>query len=193
MRRLSILKLMGFVLVVAVGFAALRASNGYWVGGLLFVTLGLLGFAILACYHGRGPARAAWLGFLVGCGGYFLSIRTLSAPELGSFPPLLLIAYGQSRYFPLDGVINISFTTVSPAGTAPPTPPTPNLSNWVVAPASNLMGWDPLLSPGSANAVFFYRVGNILFAWLFGWIGSVVSRRMWRSRDRAATGESDLG
>ena len=58
-RRFTIAGLMGLVVVVAVGVAALRFASELWSGILLMLTLGMLGAAVLG-FHERAGARRAW-------------------------------------------------------------------------------------------------------------------------------------
>jgi hypothetical protein len=70
MRRFSILGLMGFVLVVCVGLAALRNASELWAGIMLLVALGATGTALLGILYQRGNDRAWWVGFGLFSGGY---------------------------------------------------------------------------------------------------------------------------
>ncbi len=173
MRRFSILGLMGFVLAIAVAFAALRGSNAYWSGGVLLVTLGLLGFAILAAIRGR----VGWLGFLVACGGYFLAVRALPATETALLPTSLLLNYAQDRFlaptvFTVTSLIGMTTSPPTISSTGPGV--TTVTSNFVTVPSPM---WDPfaarLPKPES-----YRSIGQNLFALLFGWLGSIVARRM---------------
>lgn len=175
MRRFSILGLMGFVLAIAFAFAALRGSNAFWSGGLLLVTLGLLGFAILASFRGR----VGWLGFLVACGGYFLAVRALPATETASLPTSLLLDYAQDRFVPPASItfnsLSLPFMTASPP-TIPSTDPGASTGtvNFVTVPSPT---WNPLAA-GAPNVDSYRSIGQNLFALLFGWLGSIVARRM---------------
>ncbi len=64
MRRISIRTLMAFVLVSAVGLAALRNANELWAGMMLLVAMAALGGAVLGLILMRGRERAWWLGFV---------------------------------------------------------------------------------------------------------------------------------
>ena len=67
--RFTIASLLVVVLLVAVGFAALRESNETWDSGLFTLTLGVLLVSILLGIHRTESRRAFWLGFaLFGCG-----------------------------------------------------------------------------------------------------------------------------
>jgi hypothetical protein len=59
MRPFNIRGLMSVLLGSAVAFAALRNADDYWSGGLLIVTLILMGTAILVVYE-RGRSQAGW-------------------------------------------------------------------------------------------------------------------------------------
>ena len=70
MRRISIRTLMAFVLVSAVGLAALRNASDPWAEMMLLVALVAAGVAVLGAALMRGRERAWWLGFAVFGGGY---------------------------------------------------------------------------------------------------------------------------
>ncbi|WP_435008113.1 hypothetical protein P12x_005388 [Tundrisphaera lichenicola] len=203
MRRFSILSLMGLVLAMAVSFAALRGANDWWAGGLVLATLGLLGYGILAAWHGRGRSRAAWLGFLVFAGGYFFAIRTLPDPEASWLPTSQALQIFQDRWFGGSAITVIFAAT----GT---TPSSLSLGNFVVSPvpsgnpATNTtisantiayttqVGVSGTTSSGGfvptpmwplvPNQAAFTNVGQSLFALLVGWIGALLSRWMWTRR-----------
>ncbi len=70
MRRFSLRTLMAFILVAAVGLAALRTANDLWAGRMLLAALAAVGVSILGAALMRGRERAWWLGFAVFGGGY---------------------------------------------------------------------------------------------------------------------------
>ena len=70
MYRISIRTLMAFVVVSAVGLAALRAASDLWAGLLLLVALAAVGVAILGAAFMGGAERAWWAGFALFGGGY---------------------------------------------------------------------------------------------------------------------------
>jgi hypothetical protein len=72
MRRFSILSLMAFVLVSAIGLAAVRNANEKWEGAMLLIALTAVGIAILGAVLTRGKDQAWWIGFALFSGGYLL-------------------------------------------------------------------------------------------------------------------------
>ncbi len=70
MRRFSIRSLMAFILVSAVGLAALRLAGDLWSGMLLVVTLAAVGVAVLGAVILRDRERYWWAGFAFFCGAY---------------------------------------------------------------------------------------------------------------------------
>ena len=70
MRPFKIRGLMSALLGLAVAFAALRNADDYWSGGLLIVTLILMGTAILVVVFERSRSQAGGLGFRVLGGAY---------------------------------------------------------------------------------------------------------------------------
>jgi hypothetical protein len=99
MRRFNIRGVMSVILGLAVAFAALRNADDYWSGGLLFVTLILMGTAILAVVYERGRSQAGWLGFLVFGGAYLaLSLGQLPSAEVSAkLPTTRFIRYAHAR------------------------------------------------------------------------------------------------
>src|SRR5262249_32749346 len=72
MPRFSILGMMGSILALAVGLAALRNADELWAGVMLLLAFGLLGIALLHIIYRPGQERAWWLGFALLGGGYLV-------------------------------------------------------------------------------------------------------------------------
>jgi hypothetical protein len=70
MRRFSLRTLMAFILVAAVGLAALRNANDRWAGVMLLTALASVGVSFIGAALMRGREQAWWLGFAVFGGGY---------------------------------------------------------------------------------------------------------------------------
>src|SRR5436309_1310644 len=61
---------MTFVLVSAVGLAALRNASDLWAGMMMLVALAAVGVAVLGAVILRGRERYWWAGFAFFTGGY---------------------------------------------------------------------------------------------------------------------------
>jgi hypothetical protein len=80
MRRFSIRRLMIFIVVSAIGLAALRNANELWAETMLMTALIAVGVAILGAVFSRGRERAWWVGFAL-FGGCYLTLS--DAPWIG--------------------------------------------------------------------------------------------------------------
>jgi hypothetical protein len=197
MKRFSILRLMGLILVLAVAIAALRDANDVWSTILPLLTLGVIGVALLGVVYSRGKARAGWLGFALFGGVYHLLAMgpwisdqtrpTLPTTRLLDYVHTKVVYGGSSRTV----FLNANFTNTSAQGLVYPIPPAnytvtapsqPQVvmftSNASPAPPSQLLR----ILPGAANYVPFQRVGHSLAALLAGLLGAWIARRFCRKR-----------
>jgi hypothetical protein len=214
MRRFTILGVMGFVLVLAVGLAALRGANDYWAGGFLTTTPLLFCLALLGALCGRPEKRPGRLGFVVLGGGYFaLAFLGLSDANLNKLPT------SQALYYVHQKVVGTQTVTVlfSTAGTGmgpttsvargvawaqtsgtfvlnqPTGAPTATASTVDVVGDGDstadqaVMRWPSwsMVLPGAAHYDAFYAIGHCLFALIAGVIGLPIARRFASSGARA--------
>ena len=90
--RISIARLMGVVLVAAIGFAALRNSSESWADLMLMLTCGVLMLGVVGAVY-RGPhERAWWLGFILFGGGY-LALAHATAFSRSALPTITLAEF----------------------------------------------------------------------------------------------------
>ena len=68
------------ILLLAVGFAALRESNEIWGSSILSITLGLLLISILLAIHRTDKRRVFWLGFAL-FGSAYLALTLIPSIE----------------------------------------------------------------------------------------------------------------
>ena len=203
MRRFSILSLMGLVLAVAVSFAAysvvrMPGGRGAW------------SWRCSDCWATRSwpPCTvegevAAWLGFLVMAGGYFLAVRALPQPEPSWLPTSQALQIVQDRLFggnsltvafvasgasagSASGGDYIVYTTTSGNTVANVTLPAPSAALTNPVTVNGTAGTTPAfyapLWPLGPNRAAFNSVGQSLFALLAGWVGALLSRWMWARR-----------
>src|SRR4051794_17441258 len=102
MRRHTIASLMLATVVIAVAVAALKNASDAWVGGLHFLTLLLLGAALLAIPYRREGKRAFWLGFAIFGWGYLvLTQAPWFAEQVGPrLPTMHLLSYAHAKISP---------------------------------------------------------------------------------------------
>ena len=70
MRRFSIRSLAAFIVVAAIGLAALRDASDLWAGMLLLLALAAIAIAMMGAVILRGGERYWWAGFAFFGGGY---------------------------------------------------------------------------------------------------------------------------
>jgi hypothetical protein len=204
MRRFTILNLMGFVLALALGLAALRGANDYWASGLLLGTPLLLCVALVGGLCGVECARAPRLGFAVFGGAYFaIALLGLSEGSLGNLPTSRLLAYVHEKVagtLPFNVTFTSSVGSVVPGGSAgnfvvmtvPPVQPPASLTT--AKGAGQLLTFSNVavngklpnswlaVMPGAMNNEAFSTVGHCLFALLAGLLGAIIARRFEKRR-----------
>ena len=78
--RFNIASLLGVILVLGVGFAALRESSELWESGVFTLTLAALLMSILLAVHRGESRRAFWIGFAL-CGWIYLGLSLVPSIE----------------------------------------------------------------------------------------------------------------
>ena len=78
--RANIASLLGVILVLGVGFAALRESSELWESGVFTLTLAALLMSILLAVHRGESRRAFWIGFAL-CGWIYLGLSLVPSIE----------------------------------------------------------------------------------------------------------------
>ena len=102
--RISIAGLMAFIVLLGITLAALRAGTRSWARAMLTLAIASAGVALLGRLHTRGPAKAAWTGYLIfGIGYLVLCVGPWCEehimPDL--LPtPLIDERYSRIKYFP---------------------------------------------------------------------------------------------
>jgi len=184
--RFNIASLLVIILVLGVGFAALREASDLWESGLFTVVLGSLLISILVAVHRTESRRAFWLGFTL-FGWIYLAfslvpsiesrlITTKALAFLDSKVPgrslgiVTVRLSGNGAGSPSNQVQNIAFTI---DGKQLATSSQGQVRLWDVTTGRVLGGW-------SGTTENFVRIGHSLFALLVGWFGGLLSRRLCR-------------
>lgn len=85
--RFSIAGLMGFVVIAAIAFAAIRNGNEVWAGLMMLITGAVLILAVIGAICRSGRDRAWWLGFSLFGWAYFLWSAS-DFNDLTALPPV---------------------------------------------------------------------------------------------------------
>ncbi len=191
MRRISIRTLMAFVLVSAVGLAALRNATELWAQVMLMTSFLAVGVAVLGASLMRGRERAWWLGFAVFGGGYLaLSV----GPSVGDpFRQQLVTTHWIGQLRNLMFASNVEYLSLekqeieAELAKLRPLIPKFKYDPVVTSLANNLREIQAQLT-ASKNAGLrydhFQRIGHTLFALLAGLLGGSVAVWFWRRRER---------
>jgi hypothetical protein len=157
--RFTIAGLMGLVVVVAVGVAALRFASDLWAGVLLMLTLGTLGAAVLAFHERAGVKRAWWRGFaLFGWGYLALAMGPWAAETI-------------APHLPTSMGLDALYARMHPAAE----------THYI----KRVVSLSPLrLSTSSPPPEPFRRVGHCLWALLAACVGGVVGRAFHAAEER---------
>ncbi len=92
--RFSIAGLMGVVLIVAIGLAALRTASNTWAGVIFLATCSVLALSIVGVICRRESERAWWLGFAIFGWGYMaLAFWPSGEPRLPNLPTMALVQW----------------------------------------------------------------------------------------------------
>ncbi len=188
--RFNIANLLVIILVLGVGFAALRESSALWESGIFTVTLGILLLSILLAVHRSESKRAFWLGFAL-FGWAYMGLTFMPSIESRLITTKAL-AYLDSK---VPGR-SLGFWIADVSGTGSGSP-SDQVQSAVFAINGNQLTtsrqgqvrlWDAttgkLLSGWGGTTENFVRIGHSLFALLVAWLGGQLSRRLCRaSRD----------
>jgi hypothetical protein len=184
--RFNIASILGVILFVAVGFAALRESDDLWDSGIFTLTLGVLLVSILLAVH-RGEAKQAfWVGFaLFGWGYLALSLIPSIESRLVTTKGLAYVDSKVPRRPP--GVVTLTLADIALRSTSNQIQKVAfTVDGTKVAASSHgvVRLWDgatgKLLSGWSGTTENFIRIGHSLFALVAAWLGGHVSRRLSR-------------
>ena len=161
MRRFSIRTLMAFVLVSAVGMAALRNASDLWAGMMLMAALAAVGVAVLGAALMRDRERAWWLGFGLFGGAYL--IVSLIPPLESRLPTSKGLGYFRSKVSNWGSEVEV--ISIEPMGEH-------------AIRGGQVTIWDE-------NLVFFRQIGHSLLTLLAGLLGGIVAVWFYARRERA--------
>ena len=181
--RFNIASMLGIILVLGVGFAALRQASDLWDSGVFTVTLGVLSISILLAIHRTDKSRAFWLGLAL-FGSAYLGLSLVPTIESRLITNRAL-AYLDSKV-PGRSLTTIGGDGLRIWGTASGTFGNDFQNLKLTADGDQVVGvWDAttgkLLGGWRGTTEHFVRIGHSLVALLVGWFGGQLSRRLCRS------------
>ena len=191
--RFNIASLLGVILVLGIGFAALRQSSDLWESGVFTLTLGALLISILLAVHRTESSRSFWIGFAL-FGGMYLALSLVPSIESRLITTKAL-SYLDSKVPGRSSgawIAELSFTG-SGTGTSQVQSVvfTSDGSQIATSGQGRVRLWDAatgkLLGGWSGTTYNFVRIGQSLFALLVGWMGGSLSRRLYATNRESAT------
>jgi hypothetical protein len=185
--RFNIASLLVVVLVLGVGFAALRESSEIWESGLFTLTLAVLLASILLAIHRSEARRAFWIGFAV-FGWIYLGFSWVPAIEYRLLTTKALAFLDSKVPGRSQGLFTVRLTGI---GTGASGSQVQNLAITVdgtqlAASNEGVVGLrdattGKVLGRWIGTTENFIRIGHSLFVLLAGWLGGLLSRRLWRA------------
>jgi hypothetical protein len=184
--RFSIASLLIVVIVLAVGFAALREASDIWSSGTFTLTIGALLISALLAVHRARSARAFWIGYaLFGCTYLVLSLVPVIESRLITTKGLTYLDSKVPGRSPV--VLSVRFTT---SGSTSVNQQIQALAfsssgNQVAGSAFGAVRlWDAttgkLRQGWGGTTENFVSIGQSFIALLVGWLGGLLSRRLYR-------------
>jgi hypothetical protein len=187
--RFNIAGLLVVILVLGVGFAALRESSDLWESGLFTAMIGILLVSVLLAIYRKGLTRAFWLGFAL-FGWSYLVLAVVPAINARLITTKVL-AY-------LDSVMELRGTSAVGVLYSDAWSQNRQVQSAVFGWRSqqrvaNGQGqeWIVDASPGQLVVAFrgssanFIRIGHSLLALLIAWLGGLLARGLFQRSARA--------
>jgi hypothetical protein len=163
--RISIAGLMAFIVLIAVGFAALKDPTDLWTSLVFTLAIATAAACALGTIASRGSARPLWLGSSLSTGVYLLlAFGPWFSTEA---KPHLLTAWGLERAYPrihtkpMLTVAQRGHSMLHILGGAP--------HDYAVESADNYLSYR-----GAAHQMNFERIGHSLAAMACGLMGALV-------------------
>jgi hypothetical protein len=169
--RFSIAGLMAAVLVLAVGFAGLRAASPLWASGIFTMTVTVFAGAIVGAAACHGPSRFAWLGFGVFGWTYLLATFWLWPEPNGVTAPPFLTKALLDYFRPSSNTAAVMWIDTAPAGEMSTEPPP--MAGSIAAGNRNLATMTPFAGR-VVNRFHYRRIGHTLAAIFFGLLGALL-------------------
>ena len=194
------------VLLLGVGFAALRESNAIWDSSIFSITLGVLLVSVLLAVHRTEKRRAFWLGFALFGSAYLgLSMVPSIEPRLITTKALAYLDSKMTRSIPAgyfddyNGSMDLYVVNNSQTNALFLNKSNGTFENVAAVAGSNPVGnrtwslWNSLvrtsLKGSNGTTENFVKIGHSLIALIAASLGGCISRRLY-ANNREAVEES---
>ena len=198
------------IIVLGVGFAALRESNDLWDSGLLTLTLTVLLISILLAVHRTERRRAFWLGFAL-FGAAYLVMALVPSLE-SKLITTKLLAYIDSKV-PRSITAAAALYDILVVNNSQPNALYLNKGNGVFQDVTTDVGSTPAGNQGTVNGRLFFnnsaglrlwgsggstenfvRIGHWLLALIFAFMGGRLSGYLYaKNRQPVQGSERPIG
>ena len=185
--RFNIASLLVVVLVLGVGFAALRESDETWDSALFTLALCVLFVSILLAVHHNEARRAFWLGFAV-FGWIYLGLSLVPSIESRLITTKALTYLDSKVPGRTQSFFKVQFTatgTGSPGNQVQAVAFSPDGRQLATSRLGTLRLGDVvtgrLVGGWAGTTENFVRIGHSLLALLVARLGGLLSRRLWRA------------
>jgi hypothetical protein len=177
--RFNIASLLVVVLLVAVGFAALRESNEVWDSGVFTLTLSVLLVSILFAIHRAESRRAFWIGFAL-FGWIYLGFSLVPSVESRLITTKALTYLDAKVPGRTQGFFKIQFSATGAPGNQLTTSNLGTVKVWDATTGKLLGGW-------AGTTENFVRIGHSLLSLIVGLSGGHLSRQLNARTQESAT------
>jgi WD40 repeat protein len=193
--RFNIANLIVVILVLGVGFAALRESTELWESGIFTLTIVSLLLSVVLAIHRTDKSRAFWLGFAL-FGSAYLGLSLIPSIESRLVTTKVLAYVVESkvsgRSLKIAKVRHSGiWRSASGIGSGSPNNQvqsvvfTPDGNQIATSSRGRVRLWDAAtgkpVGGSSGTTESFVKINHSLFALLVGWLGGLLSRRLCRS------------
>ena len=181
--RFNIASLLGVILVLGVGFAAVRESSDLWESGIFTLAIATLLISILMAVHRTESRRAFWIGFALF--GWIRMVLSLVPSIESRLMTTKALAYleskmpgGQATTYTMWLLANGSGSPVNQVQSTF----TASGNQIIISRGGQMRLWDTttgrLLGGWGGTTENFVRIGHWFFALLAGWFGGHLSRHL---------------
>ena len=187
------------VLLLGVGFAALRESNDIWDSSIFSITLGVLLISILLAIHRTEKRRAFWLGFALFGSAYLgLSLVRSIESRLITTRALAFLDSKMPRSIPAGLTYIRHGRTHLVVNNSQPIPLYVNKGNGTFEDVTSAAGSNTAseylvrtsLTGSSGTTENFVRIGHSLLALIAAFLGGLLSRYLFAKNREPDSGPS---